>query len=93
MKQFGNPPKRTPPLSTNPLISEQFFHDPPSPLCPNFKNKNPPPLILGWGENYDLKQVQNERDKMKVNKQKINNKVYTYSNHQLNTSSASYKIR
>ena len=55
MKQFGNPPKRTPPLSTNPLISEQFFHDPPSPLCPNFKNKNPPPLILGWGENYDLK--------------------------------------
>ena len=31
MKQFGNPPlsKRTPPpLSTNPPISEQFFHDP-----------------------------------------------------------------
>ena len=54
MKQFGNPPKRTPPLSTNPLISEQFFHDPPSPLCPNFKNKNPPPLILGWGETMTL---------------------------------------
>ena len=35
--------KRTPPLSTNPPppISEQFFHDPS--LCPNFKNKNPPP--------------------------------------------------
>ena len=29
MKQFGNPPlsKRTPHLSTNPPISEQFFHD------------------------------------------------------------------
>ena len=26
MKQFGNHP----PLSTNPPISEQFFHDPPS---------------------------------------------------------------
>ena len=36
MKQFG-----TRPLSTNPPISEQFFHDPP--LCPNFKNQNPPP--------------------------------------------------
>ena len=49
MKQFGNPPlsKRTP-LSTNPPISEQFFHDPP--LCPNFKNQNPPPLpnFRGW---------------------------------------------
>ena len=45
-KQFGNPPlsKRTPPLSTNHPISEQFFHDPP--LCPIFKNKTPP-LILG----------------------------------------------
>ena len=32
--------KRTPPLSTNPPISEQFFHNPP--LCPNFKNKKPP---------------------------------------------------
>ena len=42
MKQLGNPflSKRTP-LSTKPPISEQFFHDPP--LCPNFKNKNPPP--------------------------------------------------
>ena len=41
MKQFGTSPfsKRTP-LSTNPLISEQFFHDPP--FCPNFKNKKPP---------------------------------------------------
>ena len=43
MKQFENPPlsKMTTPLSTNPPISEQFFHDPP--LCPNFKNKKPPP--------------------------------------------------
>ena len=42
MKQFGNLPlsKRTP-LSTNPPISEQFFHD--HPLCGNFQNKNPPP--------------------------------------------------
>ena len=41
MKQFGNPPfLRELPLSTYPSISEQFFHDPP--LCPNFKNKNPP---------------------------------------------------
>ena len=39
-KQFGNPTKRTLPLSTNSPISEQFFNDPP--LCPNFKN-NPPP--------------------------------------------------
>ena len=35
MKQFEPPP-----LSTNPPISEQFFHD--SPLCPNFKNQEPP---------------------------------------------------
>ena len=28
-------------LSTNPPISEQFFHDPP--LCRNFKNKSPAP--------------------------------------------------
>ena len=43
MKQFGNPSlsKRTPPLSTNPPISEHFFHDPP--LCGNFQNNNPPP--------------------------------------------------
>ena len=39
MKQFG-----TPPLSTNPPISEQFFHVPP--LCPNFKTKNPAPYPL-----------------------------------------------
>ena len=31
---------RKPPLSTDPPISEQFFHDPP--LCPNFKNRIPP---------------------------------------------------
>ena len=43
MKQSG-----TPPLSNNPPISEHFFHNPP--LYPNFKNKNPPPLILGGGE-------------------------------------------
>ena len=30
---------RRTPLSTNPPISEQFFHDPP--LCPNFKNETP----------------------------------------------------
>ena len=47
MKQFGNPPlsKRTLPLSTNPPISDQFFHDPP--LCPNFKNKKPPLILRG----------------------------------------------
>ena len=46
MKQFGNPPlsKRTP-LSTNPPISEQFFHDPP--LCSNFKNQKPPLIFFG----------------------------------------------
>ena len=53
MKQFGNPPplsKRTP-LSTNPPISEQFFHDPL--LCPNFKNQKPhPPPNLRGGGNY-----------------------------------------
>ena len=32
------------PLSTNPPISEQFFHDPP--LCPNLKNEIPP--IFPW---------------------------------------------
>ena len=36
MKQFDE--------TTNPHISEQFFHDPP--LCPNFKNKTPPLPIL-----------------------------------------------
>ena len=43
MKQFGKPPlsKRTPPLSTNPPISEIFFRD--SPLCGNFQNKKRPP--------------------------------------------------
>ena len=44
MKQFGTPP---PPPSTNPPISEQFFHD--SPLCSNFKNQKRP-LILGGEE-------------------------------------------
>ena len=42
------PPPPPPPLSTNPPISEKFFHD--SPLYPNFKNENPP---LGGG-NYDF---------------------------------------
>ena len=32
------------PLSTNPPVSEQFFHNPP--FCPNFKNEIPS-LILG----------------------------------------------
>ena len=41
MKQFGNPPlSKKSPLSTNPPISEQYFHDPH--LCPNFKNEKPP---------------------------------------------------
>ena len=44
MKKFGTPPP--PPLSTNPPIPEQFFHDPP--ISPNFKNEIPP-LILGRG--------------------------------------------
>ena len=44
MKQFGMPP-----LSTNPTISEQFFHD--HPLCPNFKNENPTPDFMGGGGN------------------------------------------
>ena len=55
MKQFGNFPlsKRTSPLSTNPSISEQFFHD--SPHCPNFKSKNPPNFFEGReGGNYDF---------------------------------------
>ena len=34
IKKFGTP------LSTNPTISEQFFHD--SPLCPNSKKREPP---------------------------------------------------
>ena len=35
MKQFGPPPLlREPPLSNNPPISVQVFHDPP--LCPKF---------------------------------------------------------
>ena len=36
MKQFGNPP-----LSMNLLISEQFFHDPPS--LSKFQKQEPPP--------------------------------------------------
>ena len=44
MKQFGTPAsppfsKRTPPLLTNPPISDQFFHDPS--LCPNLKKRPP----------------------------------------------------
>ena len=57
MKQFGNPPflREPPPLSTNPPISEQFFHDPPS-LWTFPKTRNPPPpLILGGGGNFDLR--------------------------------------
>ena len=41
------------PFSTNPPISEQFFHDPPP--CLNFKNKKPPPPnFRGGGGNYVL---------------------------------------
>ena len=40
MKQYGKPPlSKSTPLSTNPPISEQVFHEPP--FCPNFQNKNP----------------------------------------------------
>ena len=53
MKQFGNPLflRRPPAITTNPPISDQFFHDPP--LCPNFKNKNPPPANFRGGGNYE----------------------------------------
>ena len=34
-----------------PTIYELFFHNPP--LCPNFKNKIPPPLILGGRGGFD----------------------------------------
>ena len=46
MKQFGNPPflRVPPPLSTNPPISEQYFHDPPP--CPMRTPPPPLPLIL-----------------------------------------------
>ena len=47
MKQFGTPTlSNRAPLSTNPTISEQFFHDPP--LGPNFKNKKPPPNFRNY---------------------------------------------
>ena len=47
MKQFRDPLFLRGP---SPSISEKFFHDSPSPVCPNFKNKNNPPLILGGEE-------------------------------------------
>ena len=58
-KQFGNPPlsKRIP-LSTNPLISEQLFHEPP--LCPNFKNKTPPPNFRGGGGGEETMHIYDE---------------------------------
>ena len=66
MKQFGNPPlsKRTP-LSTNPPISDHFFHDPP--LCPNFKNKNPapPPSNFRGAGNDDLTKTKLSKKKLK----------------------------
>ena len=42
MKQFGNPAlsKTTPPLSTKPPISKQFFHE--TPLW-KFPKQEPPP--------------------------------------------------
>ena len=55
MKQFGNPLfLRGFPLSTNPTISEQSFHD--LLLGPNFKNIPPPPPLNfrgGEGANYE----------------------------------------
>ena len=53
MKQFGNPLfLRGFPLSTNPTISEQSFHD--LLLGPNFKNIPPPPNFRGGeGANYE----------------------------------------
>ena len=54
MKQFGNPLfLRGFPLSTNPTISEQSFHD--LLLGPNFKNIPPPPLILEEGREQTMK--------------------------------------
>ena len=49
-KIIWKPPlsKRSPHLSTNHHISEQFFHD--RPLSPNFKNKKSPPNFRGGGE-------------------------------------------
>ena len=40
---------RLSPLSTNPCISEQFFHDPP---LSNFQKRDIAPLILGGGGDY-----------------------------------------
>ena len=57
LKQLGTPlfqeKPPPPPVSTNRPISEQFFHD--TPLCPNFKNKNPhpPPPNFRAGGNYE----------------------------------------
>ena len=52
MKQFGNPLfLRGFPLSTNPTISEQSFHD--LLLGPNFKNIPPPNFRGGEGANYE----------------------------------------
>ena len=47
MKQFGTLPflRDPPPLSTNPPISEQFFHD--SCVSLNFKKKNRTPNFRG----------------------------------------------
>ena len=57
-----NPPflREPPPLSTNPPISEQFFHDPPS-LWTFPKTRNPPPLILGGEETLILDELFAER--------------------------------
>ena len=82
MKQFGNSPlsKRTPPLSTKPPISEQFFHDPP--LCPNSKNQNPTPNFRGdyvsTGINKSLLQMTKKRKKKR-------NTIITLAKSKLNT--------
>ena len=49
IKKFGTSALREPPFELLlPPIYEQIFHE--FPLCPNFKNKKPPTLILAGEE-------------------------------------------